>query len=223
MNYLYPNFSIMKKSKQDRYLNLLTDFGFKYVLAENKLLLIHLLNLILAKNKKGLIIDIRYLPTEQLNRKREKRKAIYDIYCITVELPKFNKTINELKSDWDIWLYCFRNMHLLKEQPESLKGHPQFDSLFEAAEIENLTETEMEVYAKSIAEYHDVQLMMECSLVEGREEGLQKGRREGRRESVASEDRKIAKNLLKMNFSINDIAKATGLTPEQINQLKGEG
>jgi hypothetical protein len=33
----------MKKSEQDRYLNLLTDFGFKYVLAENKLLLIHLL------------------------------------------------------------------------------------------------------------------------------------------------------------------------------------
>jgi predicted transposase/invertase (TIGR01784 family) len=173
----------------------------------------------------------RYINHSSLINKETLEETSDKLNIITVELPKFNKTINELTSDWDIWLYCFRNMHLLKEQPESLKGHPQFDSLFEAAEIENLTETEMEVYAKSVAEYHDVQLMMECSLVEGREEGLQKGLLKGRREGIEKglitgrrEGVKyIAKNLLKMNLSISDIVKATGLTPEQIKRVQGEG
>jgi predicted transposase/invertase (TIGR01784 family) len=73
--------------------------------------------------------------------------------------------------------------------------------------------------------------MMECSLKEGREEGIlqgmqrgmQKGILKGRREGIQQGEKesmnKIARNLLKMNFSAVDIAKATGLTLEQIKQL----
>jgi predicted transposase YdaD len=100
----------------------------------------------------------------------------------------------------------------------------------------------MEGYKKSVAEYYDVQLMMECSLEEGREEGMQKGiqrgiqrgRQEGRLEGMQigmlkgrQEGRiegllrvnEIARNLQKKNFSMTDIIKITGLTPEQIQQL----
>jgi predicted transposase/invertase (TIGR01784 family) len=286
----------MEKEKEVRYLNLLTDFGFKRTLAqeESKSLLIHLLNAILEDKEK--IVSIRYLQTEQLGRKKKERKAIYDIYCendrserliiemqigkqrqfmdrslyystfpiqaqakkgkwdyklkpvyhigildfihdssndnyenrycvmnekehtrisdnwfiITIELPKFNKKLEELKTELEKWVYCFRNMANLKERPEEIKG-PVFDRLFEMIDINNLTTDEMEGYKKSVAEYADVQLMMACSREDGREEGIQRGRKE----SMV----KIAGNLLKMNFSIADIAKATGLTPKQIKQL----
>jgi flagellar biosynthesis/type III secretory pathway protein FliH len=129
--------------------------------------------------------------------------------------------------------------------------------------MNNLTSEEMEGYKKSVAEYEDVQLMMECSLVEGREEGLQKGVLRGRREGMMKGMRRgilqgkkegmmkgirkgmlqgkkegmlqgkkegmlqgkrdtmdeIAKNLLKMKLSMTEIAKATGLTMKQIQQL----
>jgi predicted transposase/invertase (TIGR01784 family) len=80
--------------------------------------------------------------------------------------------------------------------------------LFEIVDTNNLTSEEMEGYKKSVAEYTDVRLMMQCSLAEGREEGKK------------DRENEIAENLLKMNFSSADIAKATGLTFEQIRQLQ---
>jgi predicted transposase/invertase (TIGR01784 family) len=298
--------------KKSRYLNLLTDFGFKRVLAqrESKNLLINLLNAILKDREQ--IVSILYLLTEQLGKRRKDRRAIYDIYCenergerliiemqvgkqlyfmdrclfyatfpiqaqakrgkwdyklkptyhiaildfvhdegsddyinryslmnekthkqisdklnfITIELPKFKKTIEELESDLDFWLYCFCNLPAMKERPAKIKG-VIFDQLFEIVDMNNLTSEEMEGYKKSVAEYEDVQLMMECSLVEGMQKGMQKGVLRGRREGMTKGMQKgkrdamgkIAKNLLKMKLSMADIAKATGLTMKQIQQL----
>jgi predicted transposase/invertase (TIGR01784 family) len=298
----------MENEKKSRYLNILTDFGFKRILAqdESKPLLVHLLNVIIGKREK--IVDVLYRRSEQLGRKKEERKAIYDIYCendrgehlviemqvgkqlyfmdrclyyatfpirsqakkgkwnyklkpvyiiaildfvhdksnddyincysimnekghkrisdnlffITIELPKFRKTIKELKNELEVWLYCFCNLPEMEERPAEIKGEV-FDLLFEITDMNNLTSEEMEVYEKSVAEYTDVQLMMECSLDEGMQKGLQKGilkgRKEGKREGKRETMTEIAQNLLKMNFSVTDIAQATGLTFKQIKQL----
>jgi predicted transposase/invertase (TIGR01784 family) len=141
---------------------------------------------------------------------------------ITIELTKFNKKLEELEAEWEIPVYCFRNMTSLKERPVEIKSLI-FGQLFETADINNLTTEEMESYKKSIAEYADVRLMMACSLEEGMQKGIKedmqkgilKGKKEWERESI----NKIAGNLLKISFSIADIAKATGLTPEPIKQL----
>jgi predicted transposase/invertase (TIGR01784 family) len=111
----------------------------------------------------------------------------------------------------------------LKERPAELQG-PIFDLLFEVATINNLTTVEMEVYTKSLAEYDDVRLIMECSrdegmkkgIEKGRKEGIEKGREKGRIEGITY----IAQNMLKLQIPIKDIAKATGLTLEQIRQLQ---
>jgi predicted transposase/invertase (TIGR01784 family) len=52
----------------------------------------------------------------------------------------------------------------------------------------------------------------ECSLQEGHRKGLQEGLQKGRRQ--------VATNFLKLGLSIEEIAKGTGLSPEQILQLK---
>lgn len=69
--------------RQPKYLNLLTDFGFKKMFGEqNKKFLIAFLNSILSESA-GLIEDVTYLNTEQLGEKPEEKKMVYDIYCIT--------------------------------------------------------------------------------------------------------------------------------------------
>jgi predicted transposase/invertase (TIGR01784 family) len=227
----------MKNEENSRYLNMLTDFGFKRILAqdESKPLLIHLLNVIIEGKEK--IIDVLYLRSEQLGRRKEERKAIYDyinsysimnekehkrisnsLIFITIELPKFKKAIGELTNEQEAWLYCFCNLPEMKDRPAEIKGQA-FDLLFEIADTNNLTSEEMEVYRKSVAEYADVQLMMACSLKEGRDEGMQKGILKGKREGKRETMNEIAEKLLKMNFSMTDIAQATGLTIEQISQL----
>ena len=45
------------------------------------------------------------------------------------------------------------------------------------------------------------------------------GRKEGRKEGATNEKKSIAKNLLKMNLSVKDIMKATGLSKKQITML----
>ncbi|HIT38066.1 MAG TPA: hypothetical protein IAB59_06295 [Candidatus Onthousia faecipullorum] len=45
------------------------------------------------------------------------------------------------------------------------------------------------------------------------------GRKEGRKEGATNEKKSIAKNLLKMNLSVKDIMKATGLSKKQITTL----
>ncbi len=76
-------------------LNLMTDFGFKWLFgnARNKKFLIHFLNSILAKEL--VIQDLEYLPTEHLGRNIHDRIAIFDLLCrastgeqILIELQK---------------------------------------------------------------------------------------------------------------------------------------
>jgi predicted transposase/invertase (TIGR01784 family) len=55
---------------------------------------------------------------------------------------------------------------------------------------------------------------------EGYEEGLEKGKEEGEKIGSQNEKIEIAKKLLTMNMSIDDIVKATGLTKKQIEKLK---
>jgi predicted transposase/invertase (TIGR01784 family) len=69
-----------KKSeiKLTKYMNLLNDWGFKYVFGKKKYL-IHFLNLVFQGKEE--IKEIFYLSTEQLGKTEEDRKAIFDIYC----------------------------------------------------------------------------------------------------------------------------------------------
>ncbi|NET61172.1 MAG: hypothetical protein F6K47_35110, partial [Symploca sp. SIO2E6] len=66
---------------QDRYINLLTDFGFKRLFGTepNKELLIDFLNVMLPPQHK--VQDVSYRNNENLGNTPLDRKAIFDIYC----------------------------------------------------------------------------------------------------------------------------------------------
>jgi hypothetical protein len=57
----------------------------------------------------------------------------------------------------------------------------------------------MEAYSKNVLEYSDIRDAVDCA----RKEGIEK----------------VAKNLKTLHFSIDEIVKVTGLTPEQIRSL----
>ena len=56
-------------------------------------------------------------------------------------------------------------------------------------------------------------------LEKGIEKGIEKGREEGREEGIYSKAIETAKKLIGMNLSIENIAKATGLSKEEIEKL----
>ena len=74
---------------EDRYISLLTDFGFKRIFgtAPNKDLLINFLNCLFDGRK--VIKDLKYNNSEHVGDIYTERKAIFDVYCESLEGEKF--------------------------------------------------------------------------------------------------------------------------------------
>ena len=83
-----PIQSVMKQP-EERYISLLTDFGFKRIFGTdlNKDLLINFLNSLF--NGEEVIKDVKYLNSENVGDVFTERKAIFDVYCENEQGEKF--------------------------------------------------------------------------------------------------------------------------------------
>ena len=68
--------------------------------------------------------------------------------------------------------------------------------------------------------YQAEQRGIEKGIEKGKEEGRKEGKEEGRKEGEEKRNIEIAKNLLKLNFPVEAISQATGLTASEIENLK---
>ena len=116
-----------------------------------------------------------------------------------VEISKFNKRIEELKTNYDKWLFVLQNLSRLDRQPEYLQT-AVFNRLFAEAEIAKFTRAELREYEDSLKAYRDIK------------NSLDSAKQEGKKDKAIE----IAKNLLEMGMSIDNIMKATGLSQEEI-------
>ena len=127
-----------------------------------------------------------------------------------VEIARFNKDINELETNFDKWLYVLRNLSRLDNQPTYLRNEV-FNRLFSQAEIARFDKKELKAYEDSLKAYRDIK----NSLDTAKEEGRAEGHAEGASEKALA----IARELLAMNMSIDNIKKVTGLTDDEIHNL----
>ena len=138
----------------------------------------------------------------------ETKKVFYDkLTFIYLEMPKFNKTVDELKTRFDKWLFLIRNLNKLNRIPDKLKEQI-FEKVFETAEIARFTPDQVRSYEDSLKYYRDLKNSLDTAKEEGVIEGIEKG------------IEKVAKNALKMGKSVSEIIELTGLTKEQIEDLK---
>ena len=142
--------------------------------------------------------------------KNQHRKVFYDkLKLIYIELPKFTKTLEQLDSHQDKWLYLLRHLPDLEDQPEPFKN-PVILQLIEIAEIANFSTVEQDGYQSSLKYYRDLNNVISTSRQEGREEGRKE-----------SEKRAIAQSLLGQ-LPIDAIAQATGLSREEVEQIRDQ-
>ena len=119
-----------------------------------------------------------------------------------VEISKFNKRIEELKTNYDKWLFILKNLSRLDRQPEYLQT-AVFNRLFAEAEIAKFTRAELWEYEDSLKAYRDIKNSLDSAEEKGE-----------RKKAI-----EIAKNLLEMGMSIDNILTATGLSQEEIDKL----
>ena len=110
---------------QDRYISLLTDFGFKRIFGTepNKRLLIDFLNTLLPAHHH--IQDLTFKNTEQLGSKVIDRKAIFDIYCQAQNGERFIVEIQKAKQNFFKDRSIYYATFPIQEQ--ALKGEWDFE------------------------------------------------------------------------------------------------
>jgi len=128
-----------------------------------------------------------------------------------MEMPKFNKTMDELETHFDKWLYVIKNLNRLERVPDKLR-EKIFEKLFKTAEIAKFTPAQLRSYESSLKYYLDLKNSLDTAKDEGMEEGIEIGKEIGKHE----EKIEIARNLLALNLPIATICGATGLTEEEI-------
>ena len=122
---------------------------------------------------------------------------------IYFEMPKFTKKVNELDTKFDKWLYVLKNLSKLDRLPERLQENI-FKKVFNIAEISKFSEKEYVSYQDSLKYYRDLKNSLDTAFDEGIKEGVEK----------------VALTLIK-NGSDNDfISNSTGLTLDQIENLR---
>jgi predicted transposase/invertase (TIGR01784 family) len=134
----------------------------------------------------------------------DTNKVFYDkLTFIYLEMPKFNKSIDELNTRFDKWLYVIKNLNKLDRIPDKLREQI-FDKLFETAEIAKFTPDQIRSYEDSLKYYRD----LKNSLDTAKEEG----------EMLKAIE--VAKRGFKKGLSINDIAELTGLSLDELKKIK---
>lgn len=131
------------------------------------------------------------------------KEVFYDkLTFIYLEMPKFNKSVDELETMFDKWMFVLRNLSRLMERPQALQERV-FDQLFRAAEIASFNKKELCEYEDSLKTYRD----WYSTISTAEKKGEKKKQLE------------IARNLKSMGLSQVDIIKATGLTENEVETL----
>ena len=147
------------------------------------------------------------------------KEVFYDkLTFIYLEMPKFNKTEDELTSMFEKWLFVLRNLSRLMERPKALQERI-FTKLFETAEIAKFTKLEYDSYEESLKAYRDWKNTIDTEKKISWEEGHEKGREEGFEEGQEKKTIEMARNLKVKGIPINIIVECSGLTEEEINAL----
>lgn len=83
------------------------------------------------------------------------KEVFYDkLTFIYLEMPKFNKGEDELKTLFDKWLFVLKNLGRLQERSKALQERI-FTKLFAAAEIAKFSQEEYYAYEESLKVYRD--------------------------------------------------------------------
>ena len=164
------------------------------------------------------VIELAWLTDEQIAR------LTGDLKVLAVFLRKMR--LNQL-DDWpDIEItYVPEVLDLLKE----ITGHKRFEQ-----EKCNFTNLQRRINMCELFEKHDSALIEKGKTIglekgreegkregreEGKREGREEGKREGKKEGKAEMASAIARNLIAMRMSKEAVAKATGLSIDEVQAL----
>jgi len=180
----------------------------------------HLLNPVIALSIVDFIMfedSNKVINNFKLLEKEEFINYSDDIELIFIELPKFNKELNQLKTLQEKFIYFIKhsdNLTLIPKELEDIK-----DALATINEA-TLTPEELELQHKRkefiYIQKSSVDLAQEKGFEQGVERGIEKGIEQGIEQGILS----VAKNSISQGLDNQTISTITGLEIDQIENLR---
>ena len=138
-----------------------------------------------------------------------------DLSYVFVELPKFKKEEDEIKTIEDQWLFYFKNAETAEDIPESVVAQ-EVREAYETLEQFKWDTHEYDHYVKANMVITEEQRGKEVKF----QEGLKKGKAEGIKEGGDQMAQQIALSLLRQNIALEIVEQSTGLSVEELQTLK---
>ncbi len=140
-------------------------------------------------------------------------EIIEGLHFTFVELPKFQAHSLKEKKMAVLWLRFLTEIdEQTKQAPQELLDNPETRKALKAVEESAMTQNELLAYEDFWDKLGAERLLFVDSNRINREEGRAEGRAEGKAE--------VARNLLHMGMSVDDVAKACGVTKEEVERLR---
>lgn len=141
-----------------------------------------------------------------MNVQHHSVSSYHTLYYL-VELGKFHKTADELKSDVDKWLFFMKKADKCNEIPLTLKQDKNFIEAFDILEKMAFSEKDLFGY-------------LAAADAEGREDRIEKGAlKRGIELGILQEKQANALKFLKLGLSVEQVAQGTGLSIDQVQRL----
>lgn len=137
---------------------------------------------------------------------------------IYIELPLFRKEENECVTDFERWIYVLKNMETLERMPFKARK-AVFDRLEQIASKGNLTPAERDRYEAEWKMYNDYYNTLDFAEQKGMQKGIQKGMQEGMQKGIQEGKLKVAAEMKKDGMPLTSIAKYTGLSLKDIEEI----
>ena len=133
-----------------------------------------------------------------------KKRYIY------IQLPLFDKTQEECKTGFDMWIYTLKNMTTMEAIPfAGMK--PLFKRLEDVASYANLGDQARAAYEADLQVYNDMFNQLDYA----EERGIAKGRAEGRADTLRASIASMKAN----GISSDDIIKFLNMTTDEIAEF----
>lgn len=149
--------------------------------------------------------EVNYLSFHQNIEQQTQTSYLNDMSYAFVELPKFTKTLDELITDEDYWIYMMKHAEQMREAPKA--APEEVKQAYDILERHTWTTDERLAYEQAKIGLMDDLDAIRTARDEGREEEKQKN---------LEEKQEIAKKLIQEGLDILKISSITGLSVEQI-------
>ena len=143
-----------------------------------------------------------------------KEQIIQDVEFNFIELPKFNKTIDQLETSIDQWTFFIKNAENLTLIPKNVKDEGLKEAYTEANQ-QNWTKLELEDYMRALIKERDEIGRLEFAVRKAEKSAEIRGEIKGEIRGLL----KVAKNMSQKGFSKSDIMEFTGLSEAELEDI----